>query len=195
MIHAWPAEPTEPEVVGAYAPAAVEVPYVAAAGLFAALAIVVGALGPWVHVSLIAFDGVQGVGVAAFCAGGVALVGNAALIWHRRRVLATLGVVAAGVALAAAALSCALVVLFSNSIGAIVAVLGRRGVPESVGSVADVSVGWGLVLTAVGALILGALALVTRAALTEEGSPQGASRSDTYWDLGDPHEAGLDPWN
>lgn len=198
MIDAWPADQAETtEVVEANVSATDGVPYVAAAGALAALAIVVGAIGPWAHVSLIDYDGVQGVGVAAFCAGGAALIGNATLIWHRRRGLATLGVLAAGVAFAAAMVSWALIAVFSNSIGVIVAVLGRSGVPRSVRSVADVSVGWGLVLTVVGALVLGALSLVARAALADAdgGSARGASDPDTYRDVGDPYDAGSEPWS
>ena len=195
MIDAWPAEQDETIEVGeAGVPATDRVPHVAAASVLAALAIVIGALGPWAHVSVFDYSGVQGIGIAALCAGGVALIASAMLVWHQRRALATLGALAAGVALVAAVVSWVLVAIFSSSVDAIVAVLGRRGVPESVGSVAEVSVGWGLVLTIVGALVLGAAALLARAALAEEGAAHGGSGSGAPWDICDSYEAASDAW-
>jgi hypothetical protein len=192
----WSAEPYEfPELPDASSPASNWVPGLAAAGAFAALGMIIGALGPWAHVSLIDYDGVEGIGVVSFGAGVVALVGNAALVFHPRRGLATAGALAAGVALIVAVAAWGLIVVFSNSTGLIVAALGRRGVPKIVGSLADVSVGWGLVMTAVSALVVAALALLVRMDIADGSTVAPPSELDASETSIDPLDAAPDPWS
>jgi len=132
------------------------------AALISALAVIAGALGPWVQdyeTERHLVDGLDRDGVATLCAGiGAVLAAIAALVWRRLAVIATPVLAACGAATVALALDNMAEIRDENHFAGIKPVL-------------DVEPAWGLLLTALAGTLLFIAALVVAVRLAPVSAP------------------------